>query len=115
MNVTYRRDLEGVDWDEMKAILVADDFDNGRTPEQLQRARVIALGGCQLPFGQRDVSQSFVVAGRAVELPRPLDPRRGIGGHLPPLVGLSEGKRPESLVVAPPQLPRNPNRLLEQG
>lgn len=38
MDVTYKRDLDGVDWDEMKEILVADDFDNGRTPEQLQRS-----------------------------------------------------------------------------
>ena len=38
MEVTYKRDLDGVDWDEMKAILVADDFDNGRTPEQLKRS-----------------------------------------------------------------------------
>ena len=38
MEVTYKRDLEGVDWDEIKATLVADDFDNGRTPEQLERS-----------------------------------------------------------------------------
>ena len=38
MEVTYKRDLAGVDWDEMKEILVADDFDNGRTPEQLKRS-----------------------------------------------------------------------------
>jgi len=34
----YKRDLEGVDWREMKAILIKDDFDNGRSPEQLQRS-----------------------------------------------------------------------------
>ena len=34
--VTYKRDLEGVDWDEMKATLQEDNFDNGRTPEQLR-------------------------------------------------------------------------------
>ena len=33
--VIYKRDLDGVDWQEMKAILTADDFDNGRTAEQL--------------------------------------------------------------------------------
>jgi ribosomal protein S18 acetylase RimI-like enzyme len=38
MEVNYKRDLVGVDWDEMKATLVADDFDNGRTPEQLKRS-----------------------------------------------------------------------------
>lgn len=34
--VTYKRDLDGVDWAEMKATLHVDDFDNGRTPEQLR-------------------------------------------------------------------------------
>lgn len=34
--VEYKRDLDGVDWDAMKATLRADDFDNGRTPEQLK-------------------------------------------------------------------------------
>jgi len=34
--ITYKTDLDGVDWDEMKATLVQDDFDNGRTPAQLE-------------------------------------------------------------------------------
>ncbi len=34
--VVYKRDLDGVDWDEMKVTLEADDFDNGRTPAQLK-------------------------------------------------------------------------------
>ena len=36
--VEIRRDLTGVDWPGMKRDLAADDFDNGRTPEQLQRS-----------------------------------------------------------------------------
>jgi predicted GNAT family acetyltransferase len=36
--IQYTRTLEGVDWDRLKADLRADDFDNGRTPEQLQRS-----------------------------------------------------------------------------
>ena len=36
--VTYKRDLDGVDWAEMKATLAQDDFDNGRTPAQLKRS-----------------------------------------------------------------------------
>ena len=36
MTITYKDDLEGVDWNEMKATLLADDFDNGRTPAQLE-------------------------------------------------------------------------------
>lgn len=38
MAITYTLNLEGVDWEEMKATLVEDDFDNGRSPEQLQRS-----------------------------------------------------------------------------
>ena len=34
--ITYKTDLDGVDWDEMKATLLQDDFDNGRTPAQLE-------------------------------------------------------------------------------
>ena len=36
--VVYKQDLDGVNWQEMKAILMADNFDNGRTAEQLQRS-----------------------------------------------------------------------------
>jgi ribosomal protein S18 acetylase RimI-like enzyme len=34
--ITYRTDLEGVDWSLLKAALAADQFDNGRSPEQLR-------------------------------------------------------------------------------
>ncbi len=34
--ITYKTDLDSVDWDEMKAALLGDDFDNGRTPAQLE-------------------------------------------------------------------------------
>jgi ribosomal protein S18 acetylase RimI-like enzyme len=52
--VTYRTDLEGVDWVQLKATLAADQFDNGRTPEQLQEsfensgATVLAWAGGQV-------------------------------------------------------------------
>jgi predicted GNAT family acetyltransferase len=36
--VRYTTDLSNVDWSEMKAAVAADDFDNGRTPEQLRCA-----------------------------------------------------------------------------
>jgi hypothetical protein len=38
MTIEYRNDLGGIDWHALKAALVADKFDNGRTPEQLQRS-----------------------------------------------------------------------------
>jgi len=34
--ITYTTDMAGVDWQAMKAILVEDNFDNGRTPQQLR-------------------------------------------------------------------------------
>jgi len=36
MPIVYKADLEGVDWQEMKATLQQDDFDNGRSPDQLR-------------------------------------------------------------------------------
>jgi ribosomal protein S18 acetylase RimI-like enzyme len=49
--ITYETDLTGVDWQEMKLTLAQDNFDNGRTPEQLREsfeksyAAVIAYAG----------------------------------------------------------------------
>jgi GNAT superfamily N-acetyltransferase len=34
----YETSLAGVDWSEMKATLIADAFDNGRSPEELRRS-----------------------------------------------------------------------------
>jgi ribosomal protein S18 acetylase RimI-like enzyme len=36
MNILYRSDLAKIDWRALKAALVADHFDNGRTAEQLK-------------------------------------------------------------------------------
>jgi ribosomal protein S18 acetylase RimI-like enzyme len=38
MNVEYRDHLQGIDWVVLKSALADDNFDNGRTPEQLQRS-----------------------------------------------------------------------------
>jgi predicted GNAT family acetyltransferase len=54
MNVEYRLDLAGVDWQEIKRLLHEDDFDNGRTPEQLKlsfensHAACVAYSGDQI-------------------------------------------------------------------
>lgn len=34
--ISYKTDLADVNWDEIKAKVQADDFDNGRTPAQLE-------------------------------------------------------------------------------
>lgn len=36
--ISYKTDLRHVDWQEMKATLATDKFDNGRTPEQLRES-----------------------------------------------------------------------------
>ena len=36
--ITYETDLSNVDWVEMKTRLSEDEFDNGRTPEQLRES-----------------------------------------------------------------------------
>ena len=52
--ITYKLDLENVNWAEIKAKVQADDFDNGRTPAQLEtsfrnsQATVIAYAGDEI-------------------------------------------------------------------
>ncbi len=36
MGITYATDIGQIDWDALKAAVAADDFDNGRTPEQMR-------------------------------------------------------------------------------
>ncbi|ESA31968.1 n-acetyltransferase gcn5 [Leptolyngbya sp. Heron Island J] len=35
-SVLYKTDLEHVDWVQLKTVLHGDNFDNGRSPEQLK-------------------------------------------------------------------------------
>ncbi len=44
--IHYTLDLTHVDWDEMKAILMADDFDNGRTARQLELSFCNSFAAC---------------------------------------------------------------------
>ncbi len=46
MDVRYQRHLEGVDWAEMKRAVAADDFDNGRSPEQLRQSFANSYASC---------------------------------------------------------------------
>lgn len=46
MNVDYRSDCHNIDWPALKASLSADDFDNGRTPQQLQKSFQSSQGVC---------------------------------------------------------------------
>ena len=38
MAITFDTSTDGIDWDEAKADLAADDFDNGRSPAALRRS-----------------------------------------------------------------------------
>ena len=44
--IFYTQTLDGVDWEELKATLHADHFDNGRTPEQLRRSFANSYAVC---------------------------------------------------------------------
>ena len=46
MKISYKLDLLGVDWNEVKARVAEDDFDNGRTPEQLQTSFENSFATC---------------------------------------------------------------------
>ena len=54
VEVIYKSDLKDVDWQQMKLNLIADRFDNGRSPEQLFEsfknsfAAVIAYSGNEI-------------------------------------------------------------------
>lgn len=59
---TYTFDMSGVDWNEVKAGVNADDFDNGRTPAQLKAsfeasyAAVVAYAGPRIAGTARVLS-----------------------------------------------------------
>jgi len=46
MEVTYQTDMAGIDWAAMKAAVAADNFDNGRTPDQLRRSFIASHVAC---------------------------------------------------------------------
>jgi ribosomal protein S18 acetylase RimI-like enzyme len=45
-HIIYRNDVAGIDWSALKAALAADDFDNGRSPEQLRDSFGNSQGVC---------------------------------------------------------------------
>lgn len=46
MIITYKQDLDGIDWAALKQLLVDDHFDNGRTPEQLRQSFANSYACC---------------------------------------------------------------------
>ena len=51
--VTYKHDLENIDWEEMKATLSQDKFDNGRSAEQLKASFANSYATCIAYVGDR--------------------------------------------------------------
>lgn len=62
MAITYKQDLEQVDWAAMKAVLRADDFDNERTPEQLAASFRNSYGTCIAYDGDQIVGTARVLS-----------------------------------------------------
>ena len=62
MSITYRFDLAGVDWAEMKTALAADHFDNGRTPQQLDASFRNSHSVCIAYFERRLIGTARVLS-----------------------------------------------------
>lgn len=58
MSIYYKRDLEAIDWARLKAELAADNFDNGRTPEQYQRSFAASYSVCFALDGERIIGKA---------------------------------------------------------
>lgn len=88
MTIHYKRDLNGIDWAQLKAELAGDDFDNGRTPEQYQRSFAASYSVCFALDGQRIIGKARALSdgvcnGYIVDVWTHSDYRRqGIASHL---------------------------------
>lgn len=60
--ITYKTDLDGVDWAAMRDILIADDFDNGRTVEQYRRSFENSYAVCIAYAGARIIGTARVLS-----------------------------------------------------
>jgi ribosomal protein S18 acetylase RimI-like enzyme len=60
--VSYKRDVTGIDWKALKAALAEDDFDNGRTPEQLRASFERSYAVCFAVVGERVVGKARVIS-----------------------------------------------------
>jgi predicted GNAT family acetyltransferase len=57
MTITYKFNLQGVDWEALKARLNEDDFDNGRTAEQLKTSFENSFAPCLAYDGDQIVGK----------------------------------------------------------
>jgi ribosomal protein S18 acetylase RimI-like enzyme len=61
-DIIYTLDLTQVNWDEMKAAVQADDFDNGRTPGQLKASFCNSFAACLAYTGGRLIGTARVLS-----------------------------------------------------
>jgi len=61
-DIEFRDHPSGLDWAAMKADLTADDFDNGRTPEQLARSFEVSYAVVYALDGPRCVAMARILA-----------------------------------------------------
>jgi predicted GNAT family acetyltransferase len=60
--ILYKMDLKSVNWAAMKEAVAADDFDNGRTPEQLRRSFENSAVTCIAYAGDEPVGTAQALA-----------------------------------------------------
>ena len=62
MDITYKFDLYGVDWEEVKARVAEDNFDNGRTSEQLRTSFENSFATCFAYAGNKIIGKARVLS-----------------------------------------------------
>jgi len=60
--IVIRRDLAGVDWIALKAALAADQFDNGRTPDELRRSFEASYATALVWAGDQVIAKARLLA-----------------------------------------------------
>ncbi|MCC5638086.1 GNAT family N-acetyltransferase [Nostoc sp. CHAB 5844] len=60
--IIYQRHLENVNWQEMKATLTQDNFDNSRSPEQLQASFANSYRTCIAYAGNQIIGTARVLS-----------------------------------------------------
>jgi ribosomal protein S18 acetylase RimI-like enzyme len=60
--IVYKTDLANIDWSALKQTLLEDDFDNGRTPDQLRRSFENSYAYCFACVGDQIVGKVRVLS-----------------------------------------------------
>ena len=60
--LTFKHGNEGIDWTTLKSLLTEDDFDNGRTPEQLRISFENSHSVCFVTHGGRTIAKARLIS-----------------------------------------------------